>query len=129
MVTKWGRVNINSKCIPKTIDHLPATETLVKIIKCKCNLDCATLQYICWKNVSQCSSLCGACQEKECANLSTFNYLTQNKELSDSSDSDVELFVKQTFLRSSHKNAFSENGCFPKSCYAQQLFYSYGENP
>ena len=40
-----------------------------------------------WKTVYSVA----ACEEKECANSSTFSYLTKNEQLSDSSDFEVEL--------------------------------------
>ena len=88
---EWGWVNTNSKYIPKTNDQLLASETLLKIIYCRCTLDCATFRCVCRKNGLQRSSLCGPCQEKECENSSTFNYLPEKKKkLSDSSDNDFE---------------------------------------
>ena len=75
--TDWGWMNIDNKYIPKTTDHLPAPESLLKVIHCNCTLDCSTLRCVCRKNGLQFSSLCGQCQVKECANSSMSNDLLE----------------------------------------------------
>lgn len=44
VANEWSWMNINSWCILKTTGRLPAKETLLKIIHCKCTLDCQNLR-------------------------------------------------------------------------------------
>lgn len=67
---KWGWITIENKYVPKTTDQLAAPEALLKVVHCNCSLDCSTLRCTCRKNGLECSSLCGTCQTKECANSS-----------------------------------------------------------
>ena len=57
-ITYWGWELINGNLYPIKIDTPPAPAALMKIIKCRCTLQCDTNKCKCKKNGLFCTQLC-----------------------------------------------------------------------
>jgi hypothetical protein len=57
------------KFIPRTMDKLPAPDCILKVIRCQCRGECATLRCSCRKHSLHCTYACGECKGTNCSNI------------------------------------------------------------
>ena len=67
--TEWGWKEVNDQLFPRTMDKAPAPDSLMKIIKCGCTLNCDTNKCTCKKHGLFCTDLCENCNEGNCINV------------------------------------------------------------
>ena len=64
----WGWRRDGEHLTPVMTDQPPAPQSILKIVRCNCTLDCSTSRCSCRKNNLQCSLACGHCKGSSCTN-------------------------------------------------------------
>ena len=64
----WDWKESDGALIPVTTDLDPASNELLRIVRCNCQTDCSTLRCSCRKHGLNCSVACGNCRGSECCN-------------------------------------------------------------
>jgi len=67
---QWGWKLQDSQLVPVMTDLPPATESLLKVLRCNCKRGCDTLRCTCRKHGLSCSAVCGNCKGSGCSNSS-----------------------------------------------------------
>ena len=67
---EWGWKLQENQIIPITTDLPPATDSLLKVLRCNCKSRCNTLRCSCRKHGLECSAVCGHCKGSACSNSS-----------------------------------------------------------
>ena len=66
--TDWGWKHMDNEYHPVKMDSLPAPDSLLMVIRCKCSTDCASKKCTCRKYGLECTSGCGECRGVACTN-------------------------------------------------------------
>ena len=64
----WGWAVKGNRLLAVHTDRPPAPDRLLKVVRCKCKIDCKTSRCTCRKHGLTCSQLCGECKGVSCLN-------------------------------------------------------------
>ena len=79
----WGWTVRDRVLYPITTDLPPAPDNILKVVKCGCKGDCASMRCTCRKNGIECSSACSGCKGLNCTNCSAIEMQHDDDDLYD----------------------------------------------
>lgn len=67
-------MNDDGQLVPIMTQLKPASESLLRVVRCNCLSDCSSMRCICKKHDLECSAACGYCRGISCTNTAALDF-------------------------------------------------------